>query len=173
VSSSLRESDKFQRGHRGELLVVEELKRRGWLVIPSYDYVTDEEKAPRLQGERIAFVIPDIDGCRAGARRWFEVKTKAAPTLYRKQNRVEHGIPYRHFSDYLRVQEESGCEVVIVVYEEDSGEILWIRLKEIRPPVSRRYAGDKMSRGGMIFWLRDSMRKLDPILTGAPTPGDR
>jgi len=41
----------YQKGHEGELIVSGELKRRGWFVIPSYDYSgKDDDKAPRMHG---------------------------------------------------------------------------------------------------------------------------
>ena len=91
---------------------------RGWFVVPSYDYTgAEEEKAPRLQGLAEEFVIPDLDVCRNGVRKWIEVKTKGKPSPTRMTQRQEHGIAKRHWNSYWRVQEISGTEVWLAIYE--------------------------------------------------------
>ena len=151
----LRETEKFKRGHSAELMVSELLQRRGWYVIPSYDYAGDDHnKAPKLQGERAAYVIPDLDAAKNGQSRFVEVKAKAQATYHRKSERFEHGIPLRHFTHYLKVQEITGRSVWLVVYEEDTGDVLQGKLDDLAQ-FKRIYEGDKMSRGGMVFFPRD------------------
>ena len=158
VSVAFRETAEFQRGRTGERLVAELLQSRGWFVIPSYDYSgEDGDKPPRLQGLREAFPVPDLDIARDGQRRWAEVKTKAAATYTRLTGRLEHGIPKRHYWAYKRVQEITGCEVWLFIYEEQTGDVLCARLDDLES-VKREYNGQKMSRGGMVFFPRSTFK---------------
>lgn len=141
------------------------LRRRGWYVIPSYDYSgEDGDKPPRLEGLRNAFPVPDLDVARGGVRRWAEVKTKSAATYTRSTGRLEHGIPLRHYWSYRRVQEITGTEVWLFIYEEKTGDVLFARLDDLEAE-KREYAGSKMSRGGMVFWPRSAFRRFTNLHT--------
>jgi len=168
-----RQTDKYQRGHSGEQMVAKLLQDRGWFVIPSYDYSgEDNDKAPRLQGNLRAYVIPDLDIARGGRRIWAEVKTKACATYTRITQRFEHGIPMRHFRDYRAVQDITGCSVWLFVYEENTGEVLCGELDNLAAH-KREYTGGKMSYGGMVFFPRDAftlLAKLE-IKSGATEVG--
>src|SRR5690606_7501752 len=120
----------------------------------------------RLQGLREAFPVPDLDIARGGIRRWAEVKTKAAATYTRLTGRLEHGIPKRHYRAYKRVQEITGCEVWLFIYEEDTGDVLCAKLDELEA-VKREYDGPKMSRGGMVFFPRDAFLVFANVKAGA------
>lgn len=158
VRTPFRETAEFKRGRNGERLVADLLRRKGWYVIPSYDYSgEDGDKAPKLEGLRDRFPVPDLDVAKDGDRRWAEVKTKAAATYTRITGRYEHGIPKRHYDAYREVQRITGCEVWLFVYEEDTGEVLCGKLDELAKQ-RREYAGDKMSRGGMVFFPRDAFQ---------------
>lgn len=152
---SFRDSDKWKKGHTGELIIAKILQEGGWYVIPSYDYTgEDDNKAPRLQGIHEQFVIPDLDIAKDGCRLWAEVKTKASASFTRITQRYEHGIPMRHYRHYLKVQEITGCDVWLYVYEEDTRTILRGSIDYLSQ-FKREYNGDKMSRGGMVFFPRD------------------
>ena len=158
--SSFRESDEFQRGRNGELRVAEILQRKGWSVIPSYDYSGSEgDMAPRLQGLTRGYPVPDLDVSREGQRLWVEVKTKARPDWTRKTQRLEHGIPLRHYEAYCEVERITGTPVWLCVIEESSGDVLVARLTEL-DGVKRVYSGDKMSRGGMVYFPRDAFQMI-------------
>lgn len=170
IAVAFRETAEFQRGRAGERLVAELLQSRGWYVIPSYDYSgEDGDKPPRLQGLREAFPVPDLDIAKDGQRRWAEVKTKAAASYTRITGRLEHGIPKRHYRAYKRVQEITGCEVWLFIYEEETGEVLFAKLDDLEA-VKREYDGPKMSRGGMVFYPRDAFNVFARI-DAAPTGG--
>jgi hypothetical protein len=169
-STNLRDRPEFHRGRRGERLVADLLQRRGWHVIPSYDYAGEGgDKPPRLQGCDCAYPIPDLDVSRGGVRRWVEVKTKAEPTWTRVTGRLEHGVSLRLYESYRHVQAITGCPVWIVIVEERAGAILCAPLDGLEP-VKRVYNGRKMGRGGMVFWPRKAFAEfpgafdLEPIL---------
>ncbi len=156
MAMKFNETDKYKLGRTGELLIAKLLQKRGWYIIPSYDYTgEDNDKAPKLQGNMNAFVIPDLDISKAGSRRWAEVKTKTEATFTRITGRLEHGIPSRHYRSYKEVQDITGCEVWLFVYETNTGDVLYGKLDELEKK-KRDYEGRKMSYGGMVFFPRDS-----------------
>ena len=144
--SSFRESDEFQRGRNGELRVAEILQRKGWSVIPSYDYSGSEgDMAPRLQGLTRGYPVPDLDVSREGQRLWVEVKTKARPDWTRKTQRLEHGIPLRHYEAYCEVERITGTPVWLCVIEESSGDVLKARARPSTSRASVLETGGRMS----------------------------
>jgi hypothetical protein len=175
MQKSFKETKEYQIGNQGELKVVEMLQKRGWFVIPSYDYSGDDgNKAPKLQGLCKNLVIPDLDISKNGSRKWAEVKTKNAATYTRITNRYEHGIPLRHFEHYRDVEQITGCEVWLFIFELDTGQVLFQKLCELEKS-KRIYDGGKMSWGGMIFFQRDKFKKfdIDYQLLSQPLPPGR
>lgn len=161
----LRERDEFKRGRAGELVVDAWLKRRGCYVIPSYDYAGENgDKAPRLQGLWTGHPVPDLDVSKEGYRFWAEVKTKAAPNIWRgpkpwgESNTPEHGIDLSLAQHYRMVEIISGSPAWLFIYEESSR---WL--------LAQRFAVLGKSRIGtcngkkMINWPRASFRELDRI----------
>ena len=156
--ASFRDDPKFNMGRTGEKTVAEILQRRGWYIIPSYDYSgEDGDKAPKLHGAFNSYVIPDLDASKEGLRIWVEVKTKTAATYTRITRRLEHGIPYRHFRSYREVEQITGCPVYLVVYEIETGEVLAGRLVELEK--NARYS-DSTVMGKMIFFPRDVFKVM-------------
>jgi hypothetical protein len=158
-----RERAEFLRGRNGEKLIADWLRRRGWLIVPSYDYSGEDDHAPRMEGLMSAYILPDLDICRSGVRRWAEVKTKFAPTLGRISGELEHGIPLRHYDHYQTVQHESGCQVWLFVYEEQSGAFLYAELDALGR--GRHSHSQMMSRGGMVYWLRRQFSEAPVVET--------
>jgi hypothetical protein len=148
----LRETEQFKRGRNGEQLVADQLRAAGWCVIPSYDYSGADDHPPRMQGQAATYILPDLDVCRRGERRWAEVKTKTAPCMGRISGELEHGIPLRHFEHYQDVQRESGCPVYLFIYEEAERKLIHRKLDDLGP--GRVSHSSTMSRGGMVYWLR-------------------
>lgn len=166
--TSFRETEEFQRGRAGERLVADYLQRKGWYVIPSYDYSGEEEKAPRLEGLSEYHVVPDLDVSRDGERRWAEVKTKTAATFTHITQQLEHGVAKRHFENYQRVQEITGCPVYVFIYEEQSGALLVACLDSLAVHESRRES--RMKKGGcrqeqMIYFARSAFTEVMPCGT--------
>jgi len=134
------------------------LRERGWHTIASYEYSgTANDKAPRLRGLNDSCVVPDLDASKDGRRIWVEVKTKSRPTQDYKTGRDEHGIPKRHYYDYLRVQAITGCKVYLLIYEECNDTALVAAIDNLE---TRFYDGPKMSRGGMVFFPREQFRVI-------------
>ena len=159
--------EKLEFARHTERGVSEWLQSRGWYVLPTYDYSgLAENKAPKMHGRDDSLVIPDLDICKGGERRWAEVKYKDQSTYHRKTGTVEHGISARLLSHYRAVQSSSGCDVWVLVIEaanetaphhvEESRVLLGAPLSELGDP--RVYGGYKMGRSGMAFWPRERFR---------------
>lgn len=159
----------FWRGRSGEKVVAALLNRRGFFVVPSYDYSGEDDKAPKMHGPDADHVLPDLDLARLGRRYWGEVKTKAEPTFHRLTGRWEHGICLRLWREYWRVQEITGAPVYLFVYEESSGDVLTRSLAKL-DAAKRVYAGGRMGRHGMVFFPRSAfhlLANIGPVLAEA------
>jgi hypothetical protein len=154
MAMPFRQSPEFLRGRDGEQKVAAWLQGRGWYIIPSYDYAgPDGEKAPKIQGAHEGIVLPDLGIAQAGRMRWAEVKAKGAPTFTLKTKTYDHGIGFRHWCHYLRVQKETGCHVWLFILEENSQQLLAESLDILGD--GRVYDDNKMDPGGMVFWPRE------------------
>jgi hypothetical protein len=171
--TAFRDTDEFKRGSTGERIVATYLQKRGYYVIPSYDYSgNDGDKAPKLQGLLHSHVIPDLDIAKGGKRKWCEVKTKRAATWTRITQQWEHGIPKRHLDAYLQVEAITGTDVFLVVYEESTGVLLRISAKQIAD-TGRESEMKKSgySQGPMVYFARDAMLQIGTV--PAPTATGR
>ena len=153
-----------QRGREAEIAVAKWMMRRGWHVVPSYDYAgLDHEKPPRLQGELKGYAIPDLDVSKDGERRWLEVKWKARPSptyssrlTCRKGIVPAHGIARRLVDQYKEVQRITGTAVWIFVVEGESGKWLCQKLDELR--AGKEWSTASALMGNMVFWPRDAFK---------------
>lgn len=120
-------------GHLGEEIVVKWLQGRGWGVIPSYAYQGKDNKAPRLffAKHSDSLVIPDVDACRAGDRRWIEIKTHYHAPMNTTHACPVHGITGRLRDHYTQVERQSNTPVWICVLEVGSGALLGARLSTL------------------------------------------
>jgi hypothetical protein len=133
--------------------------RYGCHVVPVYDYSAGD-KAPRLQGAHGGYVVPDLDVSKNGDRSWVEVKAKNnAGSRTWLTGRVEHGFSWRLFQQYQMVQQITGTRVYIIILETHTNDILYQSLDQL-DAVKRVYEGDKMDRGGTVFFPRDSFEFL-------------
>jgi hypothetical protein len=160
-------------GNMGERLVVALLQSRGCGVIPSYDFSGKHgEKAPRLTFKGFGLVIPDLDVCKTGTRKWLEVKTYRGPADNRRYKTKVHGIPKRLADDYAAVEAQTATPIYIAVLELDSGELLVARqsILTIWPCQCRGCAGAAgwcgapIKRG--VYWPRDNDPSADPPRRG-------
>lgn len=132
------------------------LIKSGFWVVPSYDFSgTDGDKAPKMIGVSRGIILPDLDVCKDGRRLWVEVKTKLEASFYRRENREEHGFDKRHFSQYLEIQEITGCKVVVVFYETKTGRVLRASLEKLNE--CKRSGEGKMSK---LWYFPVSAMKL-------------
>lgn len=180
--SSLRDSNEWVIGDKGQRAVAKFLREQGWWVVPSYEFSgSSDDKAPMLEGPLKGLILPDLDCAKDGQRMWVEVKTKTAatmtydpcaiPGLSFKEARqqgiegiAEHGISERQALDYLEVARITGADVYLVVYELSTSDVLWARLEPLvasaRKSVMRK---GLRYEGYMLYFARSDLRLLGKL----------
>lgn len=149
-------------GTHGEELIEQLIIEQGWSVLPARMFGGDG--APMLEtNDYDGLILPDLwaaDGDRSP--KFIEVKTKSSPIEYRIKNEIRHGFESYQFDHYKRVQECTGCEVWVLLYEEDSGELLQQSLDTLdRNIVQREDAGTaKVFDSPGVFFLRSVFEKV-------------
>jgi hypothetical protein len=149
----------LQSAREVEKIVARWLQRRGWLVLPVYDYSgLGDGKAPKLQGDGVSLVTPDLLAARDGSTKWFEVKHKTRADWTRITGRLETGIDLRLWNHYVRVRASTGCEVWIVFVHEHEDEI---RAGEIGALDAIKRESPRFNNGrGGVFWAWDSLTPM-------------
>jgi len=159
-------NDEFQRklalGREFEKLIAAWLKSRGWRILPVYDYSgLGEDKAPKLEGAAPtpSLIVPDLLTARMGELKWVEVKYKTKADWTRKTSRLETGINLRLWKHYVEVQAVTGVPVWIMFVHEHEQEVRGESIDQLRQDF-RVYDGNKMGRGGMVFFAYDELKRL-------------
>jgi hypothetical protein len=132
------------------------LQSKGYATLPLY--LLSDGDAPALEYLDSRLIVPDILALRAGRWCWWEVKFKTASTVYRKTGTNETGIPIRHRNDYAEVKRRSGYPVYIMFIHERDNFVGYGELDALK--VSHVYEGDRMSRGGEVFYRVDSLTRI-------------
>lgn len=149
--------DALAMGRTGELMVSKWLQSRGFYVIPSYDYTGAEDKAPRMHRGHEGLIVPDLDTCKDGSRRWVEVKTKTEPVYHRKTGTFRHGIDRHQWESYLRIQRETGCKVHLCIIEQVAGIVLMALVDRLREVVIHGEGAGV----GMVYFPRDAFTTVE------------
>lgn len=104
----------------------------------------------------MAHPVPDLDIARLGTRRWVEVKTKKlGGFLWRKTGKLQHGINLRLLEHYQTVQEITGSECWIAIYEETTRALLAQTINRLGPPRIGTNNGTQIAN-----WDRDKFIQL-------------
>jgi hypothetical protein len=168
ASMSIWSTPEGQLGRRGEEIVCEALMRLGWKINKQSRY--DTKCAPAIYDiNGFWAVLADINGCKEGTRRWFEVKskTKAEWVVIRKWE--GHGIAKANLDYYSKLQEETGTEVWIMIYELSTNDILSAPLDSLLSGPSHHFNTEKSldrQKGGNVNFPRDQFRLFavaDPL----------
>jgi hypothetical protein len=165
---------RLEDGRHAEELVDHVLREQDFMLMRSSDLSGPfGGQAPRLHGRHGWLVLPDRQAFKAGVRRWAEVKRKATATFHRVSNEWEHGFAQRLWNHYEAVESETGTPLWLFVYEDNTGCLLHGILGDLAP--SHIYDGNKMDRGGTVFFRRSDFALLeyDPLLRskfGLPEP---
>lgn len=149
----LENTEEYKRGNAAEIHVEALLQKQGWHTVPIHQLPAGHYAGPQIRGNVCGHVLPDLFIANHAQSLWVEVKLKESATYTRRTQRLEHGIPHRHFMDYVAIEQISGIPVMLFVIEEDTDMILW-QLLNVLEGSKREYGGGKMSRGGMVFFPR-------------------
>lgn len=146
-----------ERARRIEMALSLWLKRRGYKVLPTYDYSGQQDnKAPKLESlqPEHSLVVPDLFCIKRGRIRWVEVKLKSEAPMYRKLNRRQTGFSRRLWDHYNKVQEESGAEVILVFVHEKEREVRAARLDTLKTMLQQ---WESRTMGDMVYFPYDSL----------------
>jgi hypothetical protein len=158
-------AQRLQFGRSAEERVAHLLQHRyGCYVVPAYNYSAGD-KSPKLQGAAANYVVPDLDVSKDGRRNWVEVKAKAnAGSPTRITGQVDYGFSGGCSSS--TAPSAGHRAVFIIILEVLTGDILYQSLDAL-DEVKRVYDGDKMDRGGTVFFPRASFAYLCNIQEAA------
>lgn len=158
MSVRFRERAEFVWGEQFERALSTYLQARGWGVLPVYNFSgAEDDKAPLMCGPADPYtgvvgaglVLPDLLLARDGRSVFVEAKRKTRADFTRKTQRHETGISHRLYQHYEEVRCRTGLDVFLFFGHELEGEVRWCKLGDVPPRV---YDGQKMGRGGMVFW---------------------
>lgn len=139
------------------------LMQRGARILPVYDYSgLGDGKAPKLQAFSASdsLVTPDLLVARKGALVWCEVKWKARADWTKITGEFDTGISRRLWRQYQHVRAVTGARVFLVFAHEAEDVVTCDEIGALEALGPRIYTGEKMGRGGMVFW---PLRRLHPL----------
>lgn len=118
-------------GAKGEEIV------RNWLIKNGYSILQaskiEDLGAPMLLGSDMKIILPDNMVWLEGKARWVEVKTKSYPTRHESwPQRLEHGLPLRHWAAYEAIQQCTQSDVTLAVLELESSCLLIQTLNKLK-----------------------------------------
>jgi hypothetical protein len=114
----IEDSQEFEIGRAGEVVIAGMLRAGKWYVNPTCEYSgKDSRHAPMAANDEDVLILPDFDIAKRGQRKWVEVKSYAGPARNRRTNRLVHGISKRHYQHYVSIENVTGCEVWLFIYE--------------------------------------------------------
>lgn len=135
------DSDEAKLGEQGESVIEKWLRDNGFFVLPSSDY--NKFGAPMMKGKAQKIILPDKLVARSGRSKWVEVKTKSRASWTLKTQRYEHGMPTRHWQDYLKCQEKSGIEGWLAILEIEARVILLACLDDLKSCIRHSQIGGR------------------------------
>ena len=159
----MRFADKLEagRGRAGETAIARWLIARGHSVLPVYEKIIEDGKGPQLFSASGGLVAPDLVAFKDGRVLWIEAKHKTAFTWWRIGQVFETGIDLRHYLDYLKVREKSGCPVFLLFLHKGG------QAKDSPLSPDGLYGNDlsvlaaheshrdpRWGRSGMVYWTR-------------------
>jgi hypothetical protein len=121
--------DLLKRGLKGERLVREWLKLRGFYVLPAS--LIENGGAPALEGHLKRIIASNHLVAGSGETFWAEVKTYQRATFNQKRQRWEHGIPIRLWEQYKEGQRITGIPGYLFILQLNDNLILEGKLDDI------------------------------------------
>jgi hypothetical protein len=139
------------------------LMKRGWRILPVYDFSgLQEDKAPKLQAYSASdsLVLPDLLCARAGVTKWVEVKWKTDASMTTITRRLETGISLRLWRNYIAASDVSGIEVWIAFVHKNQHHLTLNSLSELKAKNGLRVSPKGPDMGGSVFWPLEELREV-------------
>lgn len=163
--------DLFKRGLKGERLVREWLKLRGFYVLPAS--LIEAGGAPALEGYLKRIVASNSLVARAGETFWAEIKTYQRATFNQQRQRWEHGVPIRLWEQYIEGQCVTGIPGCLYILQLNERLILEGKLDDIQVGSIKTTGKHHPPSGPQIFfdvrrfkWY--SLETLEPLTIMLP-----
>lgn len=156
----------LQRGLRGEHLVREWLKLRGFYVLPIS--LIENGGVPALEGHLKRIIASNHLITRTGETFWAEIKTYQRATFNQKRQRWEHGVPIRLWKYYIEGQQVTGISGYLFILQLNERLILEGKLDDIQIGSVKTTGGHHPPSGPQIFFdvrrfNRYDLDTLDPL----------
>lgn len=155
-------------GRAAESAIARWLRSKGRTVLPVYEKIFDDGKGPQVFTPKDSLVAPDLLVWKDDRATWIEAKHKTAFTWHRITGRWVTGIDLRHYEHYLKVAQSSPWPVWLLFLHEgghakDSPEtspagLFGNELLYLSRNVNHK--SDKWGRSGMVYWARQTLKKL-------------
>lgn len=142
--------DLFERGLKGEKLVAEWLKRRGFYVLPVS--LIENGGAPALEGHLKRIIASDHLVARSGETFWVEIKTYQRATFNQKRQRWEHGVPIRLWNEYIKGQEITGIPGYLYILQLNERIILEGKIDDLKTGSVNTVGDHHPPSGPQIFF---------------------
>lgn len=142
--------DLFKRGLKGEALVGEWLKLRGFYVLPAS--LIENGGAPALEGHIKRIIASNHLVAGAGKTFWAEIKTYQRATFNQKRWRWEHGVPIRLWNQYIEGQQITGIPGYLFILQLNERIILEGKLDDIQIGSQKTIGHQHPPSGPQIFF---------------------
>jgi len=167
-------AEQLQTGLLGEDEISKWLILRGNTVLPAYQVSVNHGKGPRLFGEFGQLISPDLLVFNSQKVMWIEAKTKSAFTWHRITGTWQTGLDAKHWGHYKEVADRTPFTLWIMFLHrkenaaKDTPEgmtspsgLFGNDITKLRASID--HTSDKHGPSGMVYWRRDSLRKLADI----------
>lgn len=162
----------FKRGLKGENLVREWLKLRGFYVLPVS--LIEAGGAPALEGRLNRIIASNHLVARAGETFWAEIKTFQRATFNQHRQRWEHGVPIRLWNEYIKGQVITGIPGCLFILQLNECLILEGKLDDIKIGSFKTVGSHHPPSGPQIFFdvRRFKWYSLETLELNSMLPGE-
>lgn len=161
--TNFKQRPEYEYGAVAQRAVAERLKSHGFSVVYLHDI--ENGGAPVLNGGSEQDALPDLDVGGFGHSFYCEVKRKTTCGFYENFNRKTHFISGDAWKAYFNVQRKMGRPVLLVICEDDTGEMLANWLNKL---LDWGVQYGEMKKGGVVddegvYINRKALRPLDDV----------
>lgn len=149
-------------GKEGEHEVGECLMNMNYTILPLYQF--NDAIAPQIYTSNTTITSPDLFVSGNGKCFWVEVKTKNRWIKY--FDNTETGCNYRHYQEYLKIQEVTQLPVYLIFNHKEIDPIGYF-VVDVKKPLHRIWNGINSKTGirvspPMALWLLKDLIRIKP-----------